>query len=264
MNNENTQVNNLLSLDKKVAIITGGASGIGLSTAKLLATHGANIAILDVNESSGNLAIEEIKKITDKAEFYLCDVTKDSECKNTVEKVVNNFGRIDILFNNAGVIKRKNMLNLKEDEWDLVINVSLKAIFLMSRYVIPIMIEQGTGGNIVNTGSGWGLKGGSNAIAYCAAKGGVVNITRAMAIDHGKHKIRVNCVCPGDTDTELLRDEAKQIGQDETEFMKEAADRPLKRVGLPQDIARTVLYLVSDLSGWVTGTTVVVDGGGLA
>jgi len=264
MNNENTQIYNLLSLDNKVAIITGGASGIGFSTAKLLAEMGANVAILDVNENRGNLAVKEIKKIAKKAEFYLCDVTKDNECKNTVETIVKDFGRVDILFNNAGVIKRKTILTLQEDEWDLVLNVSLKAIFLLSRYVIPIMIEQGSGGNIVNTGSGWGLKGGSNAIAYCAAKGGVVNMTRAMAIDHGKHNIRVNCVCPGDTDTELLRGEAKQIGQDEAEFMKEAADRPLKRVGLPQDIAHTVLYLVSDLSSWVTGTTVVVDGGGIA
>jgi len=264
MNNENLQLYDLLSLDTKVAIITGGASGIGFSTAKLLAEMGAIIAILDINESRGNFAIEEIKRIGGKAKFYLCDVTKDIECKNTVDAVVKDFGRIDILFNNAGVIIRKNTIDLQEDEWDLVVNVNLKAIFLLSKYVIPIMIKQGIGGSIVNTGSGWGLKGGPNAVVYCAAKGGVVNMTRAMAIDHGKHDIRVNCVCPGDTHTELLKSEAEQLGRKEEEFMKEAADRPLRRVGMPQDIAHTVLYLVSDLSSWVTGTTVVVDGGGLA
>ncbi|NHK33047.1 MAG: SDR family oxidoreductase [Asgard group archaeon] len=264
MNNQNIKSYNLLSLESKVAVITGGATGIGLSTAKLMAKMGAFIALLDVNESRGYKAIEAISKIGGNAKFYLCDVTSNTACKNTVEAIIKDFERIDILFNNAGVIKRKNILNLQEDEWDLVINVNLKAIFLLSRHIIPIMIKQGNGGSIVNTGSGWGLKGGPNAIAYCAAKAGVVNMTRAMAIDHGKHEIRVNCVCPGDTDTELLRGEALQLNQDMEEFMREAADRPLKRVGMPLDIAHTVLYLVSDLSSWVTGTSIVVDGGGLA
>jgi len=251
----------ILSLNSKVAVITGGASGIGFSTAKLLAENGAVVVILDIDKNGGKLAAE---KIGNKARFYPCDVTKDNDCKNTVDAIVKEFGKIDILFNNAGVIVRKDIIELSEDEWDRVVNVSMKAIFLLSRHVIPVMIKNGNGGSIVNTGSGWGLKGGPNAVAYCAAKGGVVNMTRAMAIDHGKHGIRVNCVCPGDTDTDLLRDEAKQLGLNEGEFMKEAADRPLKRVGHPRDIAHAVLYLVSDLSNWVTGTTIVVDGGGLA
>ena len=264
MNSQEIKSSTLLSLEEKVAVITGGAAGIGLSTAKLLAKMGATIALLDVNKNRGQGAIDEIGKTGGKAKFYLCDVTNDTVCKQTVHAIVKDFGRIDILFNNAGVIVRKNTVNLQENEWDLVVNVNLKAIFLLSRYVIPIMIKQGNGGSIVNTGSGWGLKGGANAVAYCAAKGGVVNMTRAMAIDHGKHEIRVNCICPGDTDTELLRGEAVQLNQDMDEFMKEAAERPLKRVGVPQDIAHTVLYLVSDLSSWVTGTTIVVDGGGIA
>ncbi len=264
MNNQKIKSSTFLSLETRVAVITGGAAGIGLSTAKLLAKMGATIALLDVNESRGHEAIKEIRKIGVQAKFYLCDVTKDTQCQKTVAAIVNDFERIDILFNNAGVIVRKNAVELQEDEWDLVINVNLKAIFLLSRHVLPIMIKQGNGGSIVNTGSGWGLKGGPNAVAYCAAKGGVVNMTRAMAIDHGKHEIRVNCICPGDTDTELLRGEAVQLNQDMKEFMEEAAERPLKRVGRPLDIAHTVLYLVSDLSSWITGTTIVVDGGGIA
>ncbi|MHA2108234.1 MAG: SDR family NAD(P)-dependent oxidoreductase [Candidatus Hodarchaeales archaeon] len=264
MNNQKIKSSTFLSLETRVAVITGGAAGIGLSTAKLLAKMGATIALLDVNESRGHEAIKEIRKIGVQAKFYLCDVTKDTQCQKTVAAIVNDFERIDILFNNAGVIVRKNAVELQENEWDLVINVNLKAIFLLSRHVLPIMIKQGNGGSIVNTGSGWGLKGGPNAVAYCAAKGGVVNMTRAMAIDHGKHEIRVNCICPGDTDTELLRGEAVQLNQDMKEFMEEAAERPLKRVGRPLDIAHTVLYLVSDLSSWVTGTTIVVDGGGIA
>ncbi len=119
-------------------------------------------------------------------------------------------------------------------------------------------------GAIINTGSGWSLKAGDNAAAYCAAKAGILNLTRSMAIDYGKYNIRVNCICPGDTDTVLLRDEARQLGEDETTFLEEASDRPLGRMGTPYDIAKTVLYLASPLSEWVSGTSVVVDGGGLA
>ncbi|MCG3222228.1 MAG: SDR family oxidoreductase, partial [Candidatus Heimdallarchaeota archaeon] len=235
----------------------------GLATAKLLAEIGASVALIDINESDGKGVTEQIRDAGGKAKFFLCDVTSDSECKKTVDAIYEEFGKINILFNNAGVIRRKNVVDLEEKDWELIIDVNLKSIYLLSRHVIPIMIKGG-GGSIINNGSGWGIKGGSNAVAYCAAKGGVVNMTRAMAIDHGKDRVRVNCVCPGDVDTPLLRGEAKQLGVDEEAFMNEAADRPLNRVGKPQDVARTVLYLASDLSSWVTGTSIIVDGGGLA
>lgn len=126
-------------------------------------------------------------------------------------------------------------------------------------------MEKGGGGSIINTGSGWGLKGGDEAASYCAAKAGVVNLTKAMAIDHGKNNIRVNCICPGDTDTPLLRDEAHQLRLDEEKFLVSSGqDRPLKRIGTPEDIAKGVMYLASDMSSWVTGTVLTVDGGGLA
>lgn len=254
---------NNISLEGKVAIVTGAASGIGLATAKLLAEMGATVALIDINEISGIDAAAQIEHFGKKAKFFCCDVTSDFECKKTVNAIYKEFGRVDILFNNAGVIRRKNIVRLSEKEWDLVLDVNLKAIYLLSHYVIPIMVE-GRGGSIINTGSGWGLKGGPNAAAYCAAKGGVVNLTRAMAIDHGKQGIRVNCICPGDIDTPLLHEEAHQLGVDEEAFMKEAADRPLNRLGVPQDIASAVLYLASELSNWVTGSVLVVDGGGLA
>ncbi len=261
--NIDSKASELFSLEGKVAMITGAASGIGLATAKRLAEMGASIALVDINELKGKEAVEEIKSLGRKAKFFRCDVTSDSDCKKTTEDVYQEFGKIDILFNNAGVIRRKNIVELSEEDWDLVLNVNLKAIYLLSRHVIPRMIDDG-GGSIINTGSGWGLKGGPNAAAYCAAKGGTVNITRAMAIDHGRQGIRVNCVCPGDTDTELLHDEAAQLGEDDAEFMKAAVDRPLHRVGLPEDIANAVLYFASDMSSWVTGSILVVDGGGLA
>jgi len=263
VDNKNNRILNTISLEGKVAIVTGAASGIGLATAKILAEMGATIALIDINESRGEEARAQIKESGGKANFFFCNVTSDSECKKTTESIYKEFERIDILFNNAGIIRRKNIIELDEKEWDLVLAVSLKAIYLLSRYVIPIMIKGG-GGSVINTGSGWGLKGGPNAVAYCAAKGGVVNLTRAMAIDHGKHGIRVNCVCPGDTDTQLLREEACQLGVDVEAFMKSCADRPLNRLGVPQDIANAVLYLASDLSSWVTGSILVVDGGGLA
>lgn len=263
MVSKNSRILDHISLDGKVAIVTGGSSGIGLASAELLAEVGATVVILDINEAAGIKAVDQIKKSGGKAKFLFCDVSSDSECKQTIHAIHKEFGRIDVLFNNAGVMRRKNVVNLEEKDWDLMINVNLKSIYLLSRYVIPIMIE-GKGGSIINNGSGWGIKGGPNAVAYCAAKGGVVNMTRAMAIDFGKQGIRVNCVCPGDVDTPLLRGEAKQLGLDVEEFMKEAADRPLGRVGDVKDVAHAVLYLASDLSSWVTGTFLIVDGGGLA
>jgi NAD(P)-dependent dehydrogenase (short-subunit alcohol dehydrogenase family) len=141
--------------------------------------------------------------------------------------------------------------------------VNVKSIFLMCKYVVPVMAAAG-GGSIINTGSGWGLNGGPRAISYCASKGAVVNMTRALAIDHGPQNIRVNSVCPGDIDTPMLRNEARQLGQAETDFLAEAADRPLRRFGSPDEVAQAVLYLASDASSYVTGTALVVDGGGLA
>jgi NAD(P)-dependent dehydrogenase (short-subunit alcohol dehydrogenase family) len=259
----NTDALKLLSLEGKVAIITGAASGIGLATAKLLAKAGASVALLDINEAEGQEAEREIQNLGGKAKFFRCDVTSNTDCKKTTEDVYQEFGKIDILFNNAGVTRRKDIIALNEEEWDLVLNVNLKAIYLLSHYVIPYMIKDG-GGSIINNSSGWGLKGGPKAAAYCAAKGGVVNLTRAMAIDHGRQGIRVNCVCPGDVDTPLLNEEAAQLGEDKAEFMRKAADRPLNRIGQTEDVANAVLYFVSDLSSWVTGSILVVDGGGLA
>ncbi len=258
----------LLSLDGRVAVISGAAAGIGLGTARLLAAHGASIAILDVNPDGENQA-EKFRLAGHTAQFYKCDVTSGPEVKQTVDRIRQFFGRIDILFNNAGVTVRKTVPELAEEEWDFVINVGLKGTFLLSKYVIPIMAAQG-GGSIINTGSGWGLKGGDRAAAYCAVKGGIVNLTRAMAIDHGPQNIRVNSVNPGDTDTPMLRDEGVQTGividrESETRYLAQCGmDRPLKRIGMPEDIANAVLYLASDLSGWVTGAALVVDGGGIA
>lgn len=254
----------LIGIKGKVVAITGAASGIGLATSKLLAEAGCHVAMIDLNAEEGERQATKIVKEGNKVTFYKCDITSHENCKNVIRKIESDYKRLDILFNNAGVITRKNTLDHTEEEWDLVIDVSLKSIFLLSKYAIPLMTKN-NGGSIINTGSGWGLKGGDNAVSYCAAKAGVVNVTKAMAIDHGRDNIRVNCICPGDTDTPLLRGEAKQLKLNESEFLRSSQDeRPLQRVGTPEDIAMGVMFLASNLSSWVTGTNLVVDGGGLA
>ncbi len=251
------------SLEGKRALITGGASGIGRATALLFAREGAAVAVADRDEAGGQETVERIRKGGGRAIFVACDVTIEADCRRAVQTTVQELGGLDILFNNAGIIRRATVLDLSEEEWDRVMDVNVKGIFLMSKYAIPIMAAGG-GGVIINTASGWGLKGGRRAVAYCASKAAVVNMTRAMALDHGAQNIRVNCVCPGDTDTPMLRDEARQLGEPEEGFLAEAASRPLQRVGTPEEVAQAVLFLASDAASFVTGAALVVDGGGLA
>jgi NAD(P)-dependent dehydrogenase (short-subunit alcohol dehydrogenase family) len=253
----------MYSLFSKVAIVTGGASGIGKASALLLSKAGACVVIADVVDQGGQAVADLIVKNGGKAIYMHFDVTSASDCQLTVASAIKEFGSIDILFNNAGIIRRTTVLNTIEVEWDLVMAVNVKSIFLLSKFAIPHMEKSG-GGVIINTSSGWGMVGGKNAVSYCASKGAVVNMTRAMALDHGSQNIRVNCICPGDTDTPMLRNEARQLGQTDEEFLADAADRPLKRIGTPDDIANTVLYLASDASSFITGTTIIIDGGGLA
>jgi NAD(P)-dependent dehydrogenase (short-subunit alcohol dehydrogenase family) len=257
------QSGKLLSLQSKSAIVSGAASGIGRGIALGLAGMGASVSVLDKNSEGGRETAAQIVNAGGEANFIPCDVTSRQHCHDAVERAMAVSGRIDILCNNAGVIVRRDLLALDELEWNRVLDITLKSVYLLSREVIPHMIRQG-GGVIVNTGSGWSLKGGPKAAAYCAAKAGVVNLTRAMAIDYGKNNIRVNCVCPGDVDTPMLADECRQLGGVAEQFMKQAAERPLGRVGTTEDIANAVLFLASDMSNWITGASLVVDGGGLA
>ncbi|MGA8313675.1 MAG: SDR family NAD(P)-dependent oxidoreductase [Terriglobales bacterium] len=250
-------------LHDKVALVTGAASGIGRATALLFAREGAAVVITDVNESGGKAVAAEITSHGGRARFEQAEVTRAPDCQRVVETSVREFGGIHILFNNAGIIRRASVVELSEEDWDRVMAVNVKAIFLMCREVIPVMASAG-GGSIINTASGWGLAGGPRAAVYCASKGAVVLLTKAMAVDHGAQNIRVNCICPGDTDTNMLRNEAQQLGEPSDRFLAEATKRPLGRVGKPEEIAQAALYLASEASSFVTGTALVVDGGGLA
>lgn len=253
----------LLSLQGKIAVVTGAGSGIGRGIATRLAELGATIVVLDINHEAGKQTEARIVAAGGRAMFIPCDVRSAEDCRQATRQTLDSYQCIDILCNNAGVNIRKDVATLREEEWDTVLDTTLKGVYLLSHEVIPHMIRNG-GGTVINTGSGWSLKGGPRAAAYCAAKAGTLNLTRAMAIDYGPYNVRINCVCPGDVDTAMLAEECRQLGEDPERFMKEAANRPLRRLGTPDDVANAVLFLASDMSKWVTGSCLVVDGGGLA
>lgn len=252
-----------MRLDGKVALITGGTSGIGSATAIRFAKEAAKVAITGRNVEHGNQVVAEITEAGGDALFIRTDVRMAKDCRRAVEQTLERFGQIDVLFNNAGVFHPKTVPEMTEEEWDETIDSSLKGAFLMSKYALPSMIERGSG-SIIHTSSGWGILGGDAAAAYCAAKGGLVVMAKAMAIDHGKDGIRVNCVCPGDVLTPMLYDDAEKRGMSWEDYEAGAARRPLGRIGSVEEIADAALFLASDESSFVTGESLVVDGGGVA
>lgn len=252
-----------MRLASKVALITGGTSGIGRATAELFAKEGAAVAFTGRSEERGQEVAREIEELGGRALFIRADVRSSEDCRRSVGEVVATFGRLDILFNNAGTFVPNDAVVCSEEEWDEQVDTSLKGTFLMSKFALPFMIEQG-GGSIINNASGWGLVGGDRAVAYCAAKGGVVLMTKAMAIDHGPQGVRVNCICPGDTVTPMEVQDAKDRGLTWDEYEADASDRPLGRMGRPEEIARAVLFFASDESSFTTGAVLAVDGGGVA
>jgi len=250
-------------LADRVALVTGAASGIGLATAELFALEGARVVLADIDRAAGEAAAREIATAGGRAIFEPADVTSDADAGRLIGRARREFRALHVLVNGAGIIRRASIIEIEESEWDRVLAVNVKSVFLLSRHAIPLMAESG-GGSIINVASGWGLAGGPRAAAYCASKGAVVLLTKAMAIDHGAQHIRVNCVCPGDTDTPMLRGEARQLGEPEAEFLAGAARRPLGRLGTPKEIAQAILFLAGGASSFMTGAALVVDGGGLA
>ena len=253
-----------MRLDGKVALITGATSGIGRATAVLFATQGAAVAVVGRDGDRGREVEEQIRSAGGRGVFVPADVRRADDCERSVAGTVDAFGRLDVLFNNAGVYVENDTLGCSEDEWDAQVDTSLKGAFLMSKFALPHMIAGGSG-SIVNCASGWGIVGGEKAVAYCAAKGGMIVMTKAMAIDHGPQGIRVNAVCPGDTDTPMERVDAQKKGWSWDEYVHWATDgRPIARMASPDEIARAVLFLASDESSFITGAVLPVDGGGVA
>jgi NAD(P)-dependent dehydrogenase (short-subunit alcohol dehydrogenase family) len=253
-----------VKLKDHVAIVTGATSGIGEASARLFAAEGARVAVTGRDEARGRKVVAAIESAGGEAIFVRADVRVADDCRRTVDETLRAFGgRLDVLFHNAGVYHPHNAVDCTEEEWDATVDSSLKGAWLMSKYALPTMIAQKSG-VIILQASGWGIQGGDQAVAYCAAKGGVVVMTKAMAIDHGSQGIRVNCLCPGDVETPMLGREARDRGLKWDDYIRGAANRPLGRVGTAEELARAALFLASDDSSFMTGAALVVDGGGVA
>ncbi len=249
-----------MRLEDRVAIVTGGTSGIGRATVEAFAREGAKVVFTGRDEERGR---QVISAADGDVRFVRADVRSADDCRRTLDETIAAFGGVDVLFNNAGLYIEHDILGCDEDEWDLQLDTMLKGTYLMCRAAIPSMIERG-GGAIVNNSSGWGLVGGERAVAYCAAKGGVTVLTKALAMDHGKDGIRVNAVCPGDTDTAMEHADAERKGWRWDEYVAWASDRPLGRMGRAEEVAAAVVFLASDESSFITGAALPIDGGGVA
>ncbi|WP_223593791.1 SDR family NAD(P)-dependent oxidoreductase [Neobacillus bataviensis] len=251
-----------MRLKDKVAIITGAGSGQGKASAKLFAQEGAHVIIAEWNEENGKQVEQEIRDAGFNAVFMKTDVSNEENVRAVVEQTVEQFGRIDILFNNAGIgfsarskYTMSSLLKTPLEDWNQILAINLNGVYHMSKYVLPIMINQESG-SIVNNSSLNGIQGVTGADAYTAAKGGVVALTRVMAADYGKHNIRVNCICPGAIDTPMIA----EVLQNE-KFTESFTANPLGRVGKPEEIANAALFLASDESSYITGLIMPVDGG---
>jgi meso-butanediol dehydrogenase/(S,S)-butanediol dehydrogenase/diacetyl reductase len=249
-----------MKLDGRVAIITGGNSGIGKATALLFAQEGAKVVVAGRNTSRGKGVVDEIKKHKGDAIFVRTDVSKTADVKALVEKTVSRYGRVDILFNNAALSPVGTVLTTSEKDWRAAIDTNINGTFLCTRYVLPHMLKQG-GGVIINTGSINSLMAMKDEAAYDASKGGVLMLTRATALDFAKDNIRANCICPGAIETPMLRgvlEQASNPREVEAELIRKHA---LGRIGAPEEVAKVALFLASDDSSFVTGSAVAVDGG---
>jgi len=245
-----------MNLKGKVAIVTGGSRGIGKATAILLAEYGAQVVITSKNKTSLEIALKEIKN----GIGFQGDIRKEEDVIDVVRNTVEKFGRIDILVNNAGVFPNiKPLHEISEEEWNEVIDINLTGQFRFTKAVLPHLMK--IGGSIVNVSSDAGLKSFENfqADAYTASKAALVLLTKAWAVEYAKYKIRVNCVCPGIVETDMT----KPFLSNDIERAMAVAEHPIGRIGMPEDVAQAIVYLVSEDSSWVSGAILPIDGGAL-
>ena len=255
-----------MRLKDKVALVTGAASGIGRATAALFGQEGAKVMCADLDAAGAERTARQIAGGGGEAASTQADVSQAADVERMVRETVERWGRIDILLNNAGVEWAMPAPQVSEQDWDRVIDVNLKGVFLGCKYAIPEMVKQGGGGSIVNTASIAGLRGNAWLSTYCASKGGVVQLTKALAVEWAEHNVRVNAVCPGVIRTPLAERGVEQAGAlfgdtVEESWQRIAEGHPLGRVGEPEEVARAVLFLASDEASFVTGVALPVDGG---
>ena len=243
----------------KVALVVGGGSGIGRATCELFAERGGAVVVADLNEASAKATAEGIAKKGGRAEACRCDVTRWDEVQAAVETARRVFGRLDVLINCAGILRIKRLEDMSEAEWNAVLQVNLTGAFLLTKAVMRVMRQQG-GGSVVHIASRMAIRVKEEHGAYAASKAGILQLTQMAALEGAPHGIRVNCVCPGFIDTPMTRDSGPK-DEVEAQFAGWAKVCPLGRAGRPDDVARAMLFLASDLAGYITGQTIIVDGG---
>ena len=255
------------TFDGKVVIVTGGALGIGRATALAFAREGAGVAIADVNVAAGQQTAAAIGDLGGKGLFVEADVAQSAACRGVVRQTVEAFGGVDVLFNNVGIQPQetyKNVEDTTEAMWDRIVDVNLKSYFLMAKYALPEIRKRG-GGTIINTASVQGLQSMRGVPAYAASKGGVLSLTRQMAVEYAREGIRVLAVCPGTIDTEMVRaSAAREPDGLQAALVRYGKGHTIGRIGTGQDIANVVLFLASDNASFMTGEYVCVDGGYMA
>lgn len=251
-----------MRLKDKVAIVTGGGSGIGRGISTMFAEEGARVLVVDMKEQNGRETVSLIEAAGGDALFSRANVSDAKDTGNMVKTAIDAWGKLDILVNNAGIVRMGSVVEAAEEDWDAVLDVNLKGVFLCSKFAVPEMIRGG-GGAIINVASVGGIVGPAEMAAYGSAKAGVINLTRQIAVDYGPNNIRVNCISPGTIVTEMHQ--AFYSAEEKDEVLAEwAAMKPLRKVGSPKDIAYAAVYLASDESGFVTGANLIVDGGSMA
>jgi NAD(P)-dependent dehydrogenase (short-subunit alcohol dehydrogenase family) len=252
-----------MKLSGRVAIVTGAASGIGRASAIAFAHEGARVLVVDIDGQGGEDTVARITDQGNEAFFARVDVSREAEVKRMTEDAVARWSKIDILFNNAGVVLVKPLEETTEEEWERVMSINVKAVFLAAKHVVPHMRRSG-GGAILNTGSIASIAGQVGTPVYSASKGAIALLTKSLALDYGRDHIRVNCICPGITDTPMLREHMGQGPGGEALIRMRLSRVPLGEILKPEDVARAALYLVSDDSAGITGVLHIVDGGLLA
>ncbi|HEY5728699.1 MAG TPA: glucose 1-dehydrogenase [Anaerolineales bacterium] len=245
-----------MRLSNRVALITGGNRGIGLATAQLFAQEGAKVMLFARDQAKGEMEAGSISG----AKFIQGDVTNAEDCQRAVEESIREFGGLDILVNCAGIIFRNRTVEqTTEDEWGATFDVNVKGTFLMCKYAMPALRERK--GCVVNLSSYVGLVGFRGASAYAASKAAIINLTRSMALDHARESVRVNAVCPGSVDTEMIHAAWEKYGDVDEARRLWAEKHPMGRIAQPEEIARSILFLASDDASFITGTALAVDGG---